>query len=116
MSKPLLALFIIVCLLPQVAFPKTLTFTKIAYMQPVDEKIKDIKAKLELTNQSIRAYNAKTGETLSEVLWRDLKALTYSKSKHPRWKQLAGRRVFDDSLPIYEGKEALAHRSDCKEF
>ncbi len=90
MSKPLLALFMIVCLFPPVSFPRNLTFTKIKYMQPVGDKATEIKAKLTLTNQSIGAYNAKTGETLNKVLWGDLKLLTYSKSKHPRWKTGVG--------------------------
>jgi len=56
-------------------------------MVPVGSKAKPVKATLRFADKSIQAMNAKTGAMLKEIAYTDISAATYSKSKHPRWKE-----------------------------
>ena len=69
------------------AFPQGRTFTKVRYMVPVGDKSKPVKATLRFTDTAVQAVNAKNGSVLKEIAYEDISAATYSKSKHPRWKE-----------------------------
>ena len=69
------------------AFPQSHTFTKVKYMVPVGSKAKAVKATLRFTDTAVQAVNAKNGSMLKEIAFDDITGATYSKSKHPRWKE-----------------------------
>ena len=69
------------------AFSQGRTFTKVRYMVPVGDKSKPVKATLRFTDTAVQAVNAKNGSVLKEIAYEDISAATYSKSKHPRWKE-----------------------------
>lgn len=82
-----LCVFALIPALVVPAYTQGRTFTKVKYMVPVGDKSKPVKARLRFNEKSVQVHNAKTGAVLKEIKYSDISAATYSKSKHPRWKE-----------------------------
>ena len=71
---------------PQAVLASNQTFANIHYLISTGEKAKEVKGRLVLTDDSIQVHGYRGGGVVQEILYADVKAATYSKSKHPRWK------------------------------
>ena len=59
-------------------------------VQTGEKKAKQVKARIALAENSVQIQDAVTGSVLEEMAYDNIKATTYSKSKHPRWKAGVG--------------------------
>ena len=71
---------------PSLASAANQTFAGIHYLVSTGKKAKEVKARLVLTDDSVRIYGERGAGSLTEIPYSDIQAATYSKSKHPRWK------------------------------
>ena len=69
------------------------TFGKIKYLVSTGEKVKEIKCHLILTEETVQIRDGKTGQTLQELPYTEIQGVTYSRSKHRRWKSGAGAAI-----------------------
>lgn len=68
-----------------------LTFTRVKRMITLGGKVKETNIVLTLTGESIRLENPSgRGGRYTFIPYADIKAATYSRSKHPRWKEGIG--------------------------
>ena len=59
-------------------------------VQTGEKKAKQVKARLVLAESGVQVRDSVTGSVLEEMAYDNIKAITYSKSKHPRWKAGVG--------------------------
>ena len=78
---------------PSIALADNLTFTGVHYLMPDGKKPKQFKARMVLSDESAQILAIRGTELFKELEYADIKAATYSKSKHPRWKSGAGFAV-----------------------
>lgn len=88
---------------PVVALADNITFTGVHYLMPDGKKPKQLKARLVLSDTSVQVQAIRGTELFKELERTDIKAATYSKSKHPRWKSGVGFAVAIGifALPIF---------------
>ena len=65
---------------------QAVTFGKVKYLASIKDKVKEIKCHLILTKETVQIREQKTGKTLQELAYTDIEGVTYSRSKHRRWK------------------------------
>ena len=69
------------------------TFQKVRYLQDIGGKTREIKAHLVVADESIQVRMEKSQQVLQEIPYTDIKSVTYSRSKHRRWKSGIGAAV-----------------------
>ena len=74
---------------PPVAFAADETFPGIHLQVSAGKKAKQVKARLVLEDDSVRAYGQRGTGNPKRIPYSELKAATYSRSKYPRWKTMA---------------------------
>lgn len=94
---------------PPAAAPATQTFPGVYYLVPTGKKSKQIKARLVLTDDSVQVYGDRGATSLKEIPYSEIKAATYSNSRHPRWKTTlvaaAALGLFAAPLLFMKGKK-----------
>ena len=81
---------VLAVVLPCVSLASTQTFTNIRLVVSDGKKGKEVKARLVLADEHVQVQQPPAGGVLKELDYSDLKAATYSYSKHPRWKETIG--------------------------
>ena len=71
---------------PPLALAANQTFSGVHYLVSAGKKPKQVKARLVLAGDSIQIQGARGATYLKEISYSSIKAATYSRSKHPRWK------------------------------
>ena len=91
LAKSTITLLIAAAMLhpPPVAMAANQTLTGIHYLIPTGKKAKQVKARLVLGESSVQVFGERGATLLKEIPYSEIKAATYSRSKHPRWKTMA---------------------------
>ena len=105
----LFASFLILCLFSQAPWVQGQTFQQVKFLKVVGDKTKEVKAHLIVAGDSIRVLDPKSARTLKEVPYSEIKAASYSFSKHRRWRAglavAAVVHVFAAPLFFMKGKK-----------
>ena len=111
MNAPLrfFASFMVLCLFSQTSWVQGQAFQQVRLLKAVGAKTKEVKAHLIVAGGSIRVLDPKSARTLREVPYSEIKAATYSFSKHRRWRAglavAAVVHVFATPLFFMKGKK-----------
>ena len=105
----LFASCMVLCLFSQAPWVQGQTFQQVKFLKVVGDKTKEVKAHLIVAGDSIRVLGAKSARTLKEVPYSEIKAASYSFSKHRRWRAglavAAAVHVFAAPLFFMKGKK-----------
>ena len=105
----LFASFLILCLFYQAPWVQGQTFREVRFLKAVGAKTKEVKAHLIVAGDSIRVLDPQSARTLREVPYSEIKAASYSFSKHRRWRAglavAAMVHVFAAPLFFMKGKK-----------
>ena len=82
----LFASFLILCLFSQAPWVQGQTFKKVRFLKTTGDKTNEIKAHLIVSEDSIQVRDSQSARTLKEIPYSEIKAATYSFSKHRRWR------------------------------
>lgn len=110
--------------------PETATFSKVRWMKPNGDKAKEVKVRLRFEPEKVLVLNKKSSLIILEIPYSEIRNLTYSRSKHPRWKTglvavalvgvfaaplffMKGKKHW---LTVMEEKDAFAFRLDKKNY
>ncbi len=88
LAKTIITITVTIGLLvtPALATAANQTFSGAHFLVSTGKKAKEVKALLILTGDSIQVFGERGATSLKELPYSSIKAATYSKSKHPRWK------------------------------
>ena len=82
----LFASLLVLCLFSQAPWVQGQTFREVKFLKVVGAKTKEVKAHLIVAGDSIRVLDPKSARTLKAVPYSEIKAASYSFSKHRRWR------------------------------
>ena len=78
--------FMVLCVFSQASWVQGQVFPRVRFLKTIGDKTNEIKAHLIVTEGSIQVRNAQSARTLKEIPYSEIKAATYSFSKHRRWR------------------------------
>ncbi len=93
MFKKFVSLFVLFCIVSVVFSADITVYTKERWLRPQGDKAKEIKIRMLIEPDQLTVQDKKNGSLLFEVPWNAIEGLSYSKSKHPRWKTGVGMAV-----------------------
>ena len=110
--------------------PGMATFSKVRWMKPNGDKAKAVEVRLRFEPDKVQVLNKKSSLIVFEIPYSEIRNLTYSRSKHPRWKTglvavalvgvfaaplffMKGKKHW---LTVMEEKDAFAFRLDKKNY
>ena len=101
--------FMVLCVFSQASWVQGQVFPRVSFLKTIGDKTKEIKAHLIVTEGSIQVRNAQSARTLKEIPYSEIKAATYSFSKHRRWRAgvaaAVAVNVFATPLFFMKGKK-----------
>ncbi len=79
--------------IPRLSLAENQYFPGVHYLLPAGKKATQIGAQLILTDRSLHVYGEQVRAPLKVIQYSDIMAITYSRSKHPRYKATAAAAV-----------------------
>ena len=78
--------FMVLCVFSQASWVQGQAFPRVRFLKTIGDKTNEIKAHLIVTEGSIQVRDSQFSRTLKEIPYSEIKAATYSFSKHRRWR------------------------------
>ena len=82
----LFTFFMVLCVFSQASWVQGQVFPRVRFLKTIGDKTNEIKAHLIVTEGSIQVRDSQFSRTLKEIPYSEIKAATYSFSKHRRWR------------------------------